>query len=113
MPGAVGLAGWSFPGVEMAIVVSVIALGIAVAGAIGNAAVCVPLVFVAGLAHGNAHGEEAPSAANPLLYVAGFLAATMLLHAAGLLGGTVVRRNAGVRVTIGATFIAAGVMLFL
>ena len=36
--GALGLAGWSVPGVELAIALSVVALGVAVAGAIGNAA---------------------------------------------------------------------------
>ena len=113
--GALGLAGSAFPGVEIATVVSVIALGLAVAGAgaVGNAAVWVPLLVLAGLAHGNAHGSEAPGAANPALYVAGFLVATVALHAAGVGTGLLLRDRPAARLAIGTSLAAAGVLLLV
>ena len=111
--GALGLAGVAFPGVEAAIVVSVVGLGFAVALAPrADAAWLLALVAVAGLAHGNAHGAEAPSAANPLLYVLGFVAVTAAVHAVGALGGTTVRRVPALRVLAGASVATAGVLLF-
>jgi urease accessory protein len=109
--GALGLGGWSLPAVELVIVLSVVALGIAVAGAIGNATIWLPLLVLAGLAHGNAHGAEAPTAANPTLYAVGFLAATVALHLCGVMGGTALRSRPLLRVTIGTSVAAAGLLL--
>ena len=110
--GALGVAGVAFPGVELAIVASVIVLGVAVIAAPTTVAPwSLALLVVAGLAHGNAHGTEVPSAANPVLYALGFLAVTAALHATGILGGTVLRRTSTVRVAIGATVAVTGVLL--
>jgi urease accessory protein len=110
--GALGLVGSTFPGVETAIVISVVGLGLAVALAPrADAAWLLALVAAAGLAHGNAHGAEAPTAANPLLYVLGFAAITAALHTAGVLGGSVVRRVPAMRVLAGAGVAAVGVLL--
>jgi len=112
--GAVGLAGITFPAIEVAIVISVIALGLAVAGAVGSAyAWTLPLLLLAGLAHGNAHGAEAPAAASPILYVAGFLVATVGLHLCGLAGGAFIRQRPWLRVGVGATVASAGVLLLV
>jgi urease accessory protein len=110
--GALGLAGVGFPGVEAAIVASVVGLGLAVALAPrADAAWLLALVAAAGLAHGNAHGAEAPSAANPVLYVLGFVAVTAVLHAVGAFGGATVRRAPALRVAAGAGVAAVGVLL--
>lgn len=110
--GALGLAGVAFPGVEIAIVVSVVGLGLAVALAPRADAVgLLALVAAAGLVHGNAHGAEAPAAANPVLYVLGFVAITAALHAAGAFGGVVVRRVPTARVLAGAGVATVGVLL--
>ena len=113
--GALGLAGVSLPAVELLIVGSVIALGAAIVSALGEQPLAwlVPLLVVAGLAHGNAHGAEAPAAADPARYVLGFLVATAALHAAGVIGGTVARRWAPARVTVGAAVAAGGAVLLV
>lgn len=83
--GFLGLNGFGLPAVELGIAASLMALGSAVAFAVrpplalGMAVVGAFAVF-----HGHAHGAEVPEAASPLLYAAGFLAATVLLHAAGI-----------------------------
>ena len=110
--GALGLGGLTFPGVETAIALSVVGLGVAVAIAPrADATWLLALVAAAGVVHGNAHGAEAPTAVNPLLYVVGFVAVTAALHAVGLLGGTVARRVPVVRVLAGAGVAATGVLL--
>ena len=110
--GALGIAGISSPMVEVTIVGSVIALGVAVALANERATSwLLPLVAIAGLAHGNAHGVEAPTSAHPALYVAGFVLATAMLHAVGVLSGTVLSRRPALRMTIAAVVASAGVLL--
>lgn len=85
MGGAIGIAGISLPGVEAAIVASVLVLGLAVAGAIRMplAASCV-LVGAFALFHGHAHGAEMPATASGLSFAGGFLAATACLQALGV-----------------------------
>jgi len=90
--GVAGIAGVPFPGAELLIVGSVILLGIAIAAAVTDgkgSAWVLPILAAAGLAHGHAHGAEAPSAAHPALYIAGFLLATGCVHVAGVGIGTV------------------------
>jgi urease accessory protein len=111
--GTVGLVGVSFALLELTIVVSVIALGVAVAGAVRRAGAWVPLLVIAGLAHGNAHGSEAPAAATPVLYVGGFLLATATLHAAGVGAGLLLRPRPWLRTGVGAGFAAAGAVLLV
>lgn len=111
--GVVGIAGWAVPSVELAIVLSVIALGCAVAGAVGSLAGWLPLLVAAGFAHGNARGLEAPSSGHPALSVLGFVVATVALHATGVASGVFVRRRPLVRAAIGSSVAAAGVLLLL
>lgn len=83
--GALGLAGFGLPGVELGIVGSLVALGGLVALRL-RPSLAAGIAIVAGLAvfHGHAHGAEMPEAASPALYAAGFLVATAILHAAGI-----------------------------
>ena len=105
-----GFAGFSLPAVEPMIAASVVALGLAVTGAVRapvSAGVAVAALFA--LFHGQAHGMEA--AGQPLAaYLAGMLLATGLLHGAGYAGGLAVRattlRWAGAAVAAGGVGLA-------
>jgi urease accessory protein len=112
--GAVGLLGVTSPIVEWAVTLAVVALGFAViAGAAIGRNAALALVAVAGAMHGWAHGLEVPSAAMPVLYVAGFLAATAALLAAGWSAGVLVARSVTIRATAGAAVAGAGLGLLL
>jgi urease accessory protein len=83
--GLLGMAGVELPAVELAIALSVVALGglIALQARLPLLA-SVGAVALFALFHGHAHGVEMPEAAAPLLYGAGFALATGLLHGAGV-----------------------------
>jgi urease accessory protein len=115
-----GMAGVPFPPVEIGIALSVLLLGISIAGAWRAPvwAACV-IVAVFGLFHGYAHGRELPSAADPIGFSVGFVLATGLLHVAGIgIGflnekpwGLAVTRSLGAFVAIaGLYFLAAAVL---
>lgn len=77
----------SLPLVESGIALSVLVLGLMVAGGnktSGQAGLVLIAAFA--LLHGHAHGSEAPGG-SLAIYMLGFLAATGLLHLAGLLAG--------------------------
>lgn len=80
------LVGTDLPGVEQAILASLLVLGVVTAMAV-RLPLGVAVVAVAGfgLVHGMAHGAEAPSDFLP--YALGFVAASASLHAAGLMLG--------------------------
>lgn len=93
---ALGIAGVPLPQVELGIVLSVIALGTAIAAAWrAPVGVALSLVALFGLFHGHAHGVELPGSANPAAYAAGFLMATGALHLAGIAIGTAWHRRRG------------------
>ena len=83
--GMLGLAGVALPGVEAAISISGIALGLAILAEwrppLGLAALVVGFFAVF---HGRAHGAELPPGGNGLLYSVGFVMATGTLHAVGI-----------------------------
>ena len=115
--GLVGIFGWQLPATELAIALSLVTLGTAVA--VGRQ---YPLfgtslaVALLGLFHGHAHGTEIPSLAAPAWYVVGFLAATLLLHLAGAGVGSLATRVKWVEVGVrwsGAAIGAVGVLLLL
>ena len=83
--GVLGIAGTPFPPVEIGIAISVLALGLMVMLAV-RASVIVAAVVVAAFAlfHGYAHGQEAPSVADPVGYSVGFVLCTGLLHLVGI-----------------------------
>jgi len=82
-------AGLSVSFVEPGVAASVVLLGLMLAGPVraGSAAGAV-LVAATGLAHGLAHGGEAPAAGLFAAYAAGFTASTLALHGVGLATGT-------------------------
>ena len=112
--GALGIAGASAPGAEMAIALSVVALAVVLITGprLGSSSVFA-LVGAAGLAHGHAHGAEAPSAVHPLIYIAGFVLATAALHLSGVGLGTMVRHRTPARATLGGLVLGAGAGLTL
>jgi urease accessory protein len=82
--GLLGFGGAALPVIEPAILASVVVLGAAIAFALRPplAPACA-VIALFGLAHGYAHGLEAPALGGPT-YAAGFVIATSLLHATGL-----------------------------
>lgn len=108
------LAGWPLPAVEPLILASVVVLGAAVALALRPATGAVlPAVALFGLAHGAAHGLEAP-AAGLAGYGAGFVLATVALHGLGyaigraLAGGLALRGLGGATAAAGLALVVAG-----
>jgi urease accessory protein len=83
--GALGMAGLPFAGGETVIALSVLLAGAAV---LGGARAPLRLAALAvtplAMAHGHAHGLEAPAAGSAAAYAMGYLAATASLHAIGL-----------------------------
>jgi urease accessory protein len=111
----IGLVGFEVPGVELGIAISIVAMALPVAFALGMPA-GVAMVYVGffALFHGYAHGAELPVDADAALYVGGFTFATAFIHAAGASVGLgigwvdVLRRNHGLRVA-GAVLAIAGI----
>lgn len=111
--GIAGLVGVPLPGAEPLIIASVLVLGLTIAAAATDrdARWLIAALIVAGIAHGHAHGAEAPTSANPLAYVGGFVLATASLHALGLGVGSAIRQRRTMQVGMGAATVAAGVLL--
>ncbi|MEI4469905.1 HupE/UreJ family protein [Frigidibacter sp. MR17.24] len=113
--GAIGFAGLALPGVEPAILASVIVLGAVVAlAARVPAALALPVIALFGIAHGVAHGAEGP-ATGLAAYAAGFALATLALHGAGIALGLGLSRAASGRLPriLGALTLAGGAALGL
>ncbi len=90
--GAMGVLGIPLPGVEIAIALSGLALGLMVAFALRPPLwVAAVMVAVFAIFHGHAHGTELPEAASALTYAIGFVLATGMLHLAGIALGLLVR----------------------
>lgn len=84
----------NLPTMEGGIVVSLLALGLAVALAWRAALpLAIPLVGLFALFHGAAHGIELQQLAHPLLYASGFLIQTAALHLVGLSLGAYAQRR--------------------
>ncbi|MBR0653794.1 HupE/UreJ family protein [Plastoroseomonas arctica] len=109
---ALGLGGFAPPGVELAVALSVAALGLAVALAVPTVG-ALALVAVAGfgLCHGLAHGAEGP-AGGGALFLAGMLAGTAVLHGLGAAAGYILRGGFALR-GAGAAMAVAGLTLAL
>lgn len=108
------LVGWqavALSGLEIAIAVSVLALGMIIAAG-WRAPIALGLALIAafGLAHGYAHGAEAPADGTGLAYTVGFVVATAALHAAGLTLALALRRPVLVR-GLGVAVAAFGLVL--
>jgi urease accessory protein len=83
--GVLGFTGVPVPFIEQGILLSVLILGVLIAGALK-----LPLVYSAlivgffAIFHGFAHGAEMPVAITAVSYTAGFALATATLHLAGM-----------------------------
>lgn len=111
--GALGVEGLWLPGGEMLIAGSVLVLGAALfAGARAQVPTAVVLVAFVGVAHGLAHGAEAPRATAPILYFLGFIVTTALIHIVGAVAGhALVNRPAWRAVSGSAVMFAGGGLL--
>jgi urease accessory protein len=113
--GFLGLAGVPLPGVEIAIALSAVLLGLAVAReARPPLPVAAALVGFFAIFHGHAHGTELPAGQSGLLYSIGFVVATGLLHLTGIAIGLVHRWTWGrvaIRLAGGAVAVAGLVFL--
>lgn len=110
--GMLGMSNVPLPPVEIGIALSVLLLGGAIAlGLRAPVWAASLIVAVFAIFHGYAHGQELPSAADPIGYSAGFVLATGLLHVAGIGLGLLHARPGGRTVTrgIGGLIAAAGV----
>jgi len=114
LAGAIGMFGVEIPFVEVGIVLSVIVLGLLIAGAVKwSLPVGALLVTLFAFFHGHAHGTEIPVGVDAIPYSAGFSIATVILHAVGILLGSMAPRlltRSAIRVT-GGVIAAAGVAL--
>ena len=89
----VGFAGIGIPGVEFGIVISIVAIALPVAFALGMpAALAMAYVGFFAILHGYAHGAELPAGADAVPYIAGFALATILIQGAGVGVGLACRR---------------------
>ena len=86
--GFLGFEGAALPVIEPTILASVVVLGAAIAFALRPPlALACGVIALFGMAHGYAHGLEAPGLGG-LAYAAGFVAATAALHGVGLALGS-------------------------
>lgn len=93
-----GMCNLWLPPVEIGIAVSLLVLGGCIAGALRlpvPAACAIVAVFA--VFHGYAHGQELPSAADPVGYSMGFVLATGLVHLCGIALGRLQHGAAGRR----------------
>jgi urease accessory protein len=114
--GVLGILGVLVPPVEIGIAASVIILGSVIGFALKPPAIfAVLLVAIFALFHGYAHGQELPSAADPVGYSVGFVLATGALHLAGIGLGFVVLHRAGLKAlrAIGAGIAMIGLWFLL
>jgi len=91
--GVLGINGVHMVSVELGIVCSVLALGIAIATEKKFPAF-IAMMFVGFFAifHGHAHGAEMPYLAEPMLYACGFVAGTGMIHITGVLIGVITQK---------------------
>lgn len=113
--GVLGFSGVPMPFIEEGILVSVLVLGVLIAGMfrfpVRYSAVIVGCFAVF---HGHAHGAEMPAMIGAGAYTLGFALATALLHAAGMGLGTLLRKThlhtvtrlAGGAVALGGVYLA-------
>ena len=100
--GVMGILGVPLPPVELGIGLSVVVLGAVIAFAVKPTVwLAVVIVAVFGMFHGYAHGQELPSAADPVGYSVGFVLSTGLLHLIGIGIGYLALRRGGLRLVQG------------
>jgi urease accessory protein len=111
--GMLGLAGVSLPGVELAIAISVLALGALVATMTRfTPSLSMAVVGLFALFHGYAHGHEMPAVAGALPFSMGFVLATALLHGLGIAAGLGFQKQPRVLRWAGAAIAASSICFF-
>jgi len=107
-----GVSGIAFPGVEVGIALSVIAIGLLITFRVGvPVALAAALIGAFGVMHGYAHGAEAEGGI--LAYMAGFTLTTATLHVAGIGVGRWLLASRWVSGATGAAMALAGVSLLV
>jgi urease accessory protein len=113
--GALAHEGLALPNIEPAVATSVVILGLAIALLLKlPAAAGAILIAFFGMAHGYAHGLEAPGT-GWAFYAAGFVLMTVALHLTGIACSLLIERQAKAWVprAIGALTAAAGLALLM
>jgi len=112
--GILGLAGVYVPGAEVAIAISVLALGGLVATMTRfTPSLSVAVVGLFAFFHGYAHGHEMPAAAGALPFSMGFVLATALLHGLGIGAGLGFQKQPRVLRWAGAAIAASSICFFV
>jgi urease accessory protein len=112
--GILGVAGVYVPGAELAIAISVLALGALVATTTRfTPSLSMMVVGVFALFHGYAHGHEMPAAASAIPFSAGFLLATALLHGLGMAVGLGLQKQPLALRWAGAAIAASSICFFV
>jgi urease accessory protein len=112
--GILGVTGVYMPGAELAIAISVLALGVLVATKTRfTPSLSMAVVGLFALFHGYAHGHEMPMAASALPFSIGFISSTALLHGVGIMAGLGFQRRPDVVRWAGAVIAAASVCFFV
>lgn len=115
--GIMGMQGINLISVELGIVVSVLALGLAIT-LDKKLPTIIAMGFVAffALFHGHAHGAEMPQLAMPALYALGFVVGTSVIHIAGIFIGMMIKdlkNGSSILRYAGAGIAGAGVYLIV
>lgn len=96
--GVIGMLGFTLPGVEIGIALSILTLGLAIALAWHPAeGVALAIIAFFALCHGYAHGAELPLSADPADYAIGFVLATGMIHLIGIAVGLTLNKPLGGR----------------
>jgi urease accessory protein len=112
--GAIGMAGFQIPAVEMSIAASVVAVGAVVAlGWPWSASAAAMLVGFFAIFHGYAHGTEIPTGADALPYILGFALASAALHSVGVVLSRMALLSRKATRSLGAAITVAGLVLAL
>lgn len=112
--GILGVTGAYMPGAELAIAISVLALGVLVATKTRfTPSLSMAVVGLFALFHGYAHGHEMPVAASALPFSIGFILATALLHGVGILAGLGFQRRPNILRWTGAAIAVSSVCFFV
>lgn len=91
--GVLGFSGVAIPFVEQGILLSILVLGVLIAGAfkLPTAYSCI-IVGIFAVFHGHAHGTEMPASLSAGSYAIGFALATAMLHTAGIGLGSLMKQ---------------------
>ena len=108
---ALGVAGFTLPGLEHAIALSVVVFGLMLVMAARRLPVApgLSVVALAAALHGLAHGAEAPAAGAFVPYAAGFMLTTAVLHFSGVFTGLALRRGLPAQAGAALSALGAGV----